>query len=156
MTVRHFCPDHPPPVVIFPEPGYGPPGPGLARHTRQTGGQAGDAVEEMVRRVLGDTMTGGKQDGVLGDALLHLPAPPPPPPPPPVTTQYEVPGPEPGCRSLATETCQLTAVPAPRRVPHEVCRELPDVECVTEVVQVPELLCVPEPYQDCTDVAKVR
>jgi len=42
----------------------------------------------------------------------------------------------------------------PKRVPHEQCREVPAVDCFFVLKTVPDVLCGPQPYQDCQDVVK--
>ena len=87
--------------------------------------------------------------------LPNLPVPPPPPPPhPPVVTTFELPPHHPGCRSIATKTCEKIPRIIAKKVPHEICRKVPDIECFNIIKEVPELECVPEPYEECSDVAK--
>ena len=76
------------------------------------------------------------------------------PPPPPVATTFELPPQDPGCRSIATKTCEKIPRIITRKVPHEICKKVPDIECFNVIKEVPELECVPEPYQECNDVAK--
>jgi hypothetical protein len=39
-------------------------------------------------------------------------------------------------------------------VPYEHCREVPAVDCFFVLKTVPDVLCGPQPYQDCQDVVK--
>ena len=102
---------------------------------------------------------------VLGSPLVSVPSrphpplvvsPPPPPPPvqqgpepehPPLVTTYELAQQYPGCRSIATKTCQKLPSTVEKKVPREKCRDVPDVECFNVLKEVPELECVPEPYE---------
>ena len=78
----------------------------------------------------------------------------PPPPHPPVVTTFELPPHHPGCRSIATKTCEKIPRIIAKKVPHEICKRVPDIECFNVIKEVPELECVPEPYEECSDVAK--
>lgn len=78
----------------------------------------------------------------------------PPPPHPPVVTTFELPPHHPGCRSIATKTCERIPRIIAKKVPHEICKKVPDIECFNVIKEVPELECVPEPYEECSDVAK--
>ena len=42
----------------------------------------------------------------------------------------------------------------PKKVPFETCKDVPDVECVTVLKNVPEVNCTPEPYEECNDLAR--
>ena len=85
--------------------------------------------------------------------LISYPLSNPAPEHPPIVTSYELPS-QPGCRSLATKTCYKIPIIVPKKVPFEICRDVPDVECVTVVKNKPEIECTPEPYEECNDVAK--
>ena len=87
--------------------------------------------------------------------LVVSPHPPPPPPPhpppphifsafspsgereepqepqehPPLVTTYELPQQYPGCRSIATKTCNKNPHSVDKKVPKETCRDVPDIEC---------------------------
>ena len=87
--------------------------------------------------------------------LPVAPPPPPPPPPLPVVTTFELPPHHPGCRSIATKTCEKIPRIIAKKVPREICRKVPDIECFNIIKEVPELECVPEPYEECGDVAKI-
>ena len=34
-----------------------------------------------------------------------------------------------------------------RKIPHETCKKVPDIECYNVIKEVPELECVPKPYE---------
>ena len=72
---------------------------------------------------------------------------------PPIVSTYEIPS-QPGCRSLATKTCHKIPIVVPKKVPFETCKDVPDVECVTVLKNVPEVNCTPEPYEECNDLAR--
>ena len=91
----------------------------------------------------------------LPNLPVRAPPPPPPHPPhPPVVTTFELPPHHPGCRSIATKTCEKIPRIIAKKIPHEICKKVPDIECFNVIKEVPELECVPEPYEECGDVAK--
>ena len=51
------------------------------------------------------------------------------------------------------DDCPLLTAPGHGQVPYETCKEVPDVECVTVLKDVPELECSPAPYTECTPIA---
>ena len=74
-------------------------------------------------------------------------------PPPPLITHKELPAP-PGCRSLVTQKCHKVPEKFNRRVPEEVCREVPGVECHLELEEVEEPKCYNVPVEECDDILK--
>ena len=66
---------------------------------------------------------------------------------PPIITNYELPPQEPGCRSIATKTCENIPHIVAKKVPHEICKKVPDIECFNVIKEVPELECTPRPYE---------
>lgn len=74
-------------------------------------------------------------------------------PPPPIITHKELPAP-PGCRSLVTQKCHKIPEKFNRRVPEEVCKEVPGVECHLELEKVEEPKCYNVPVEECDDVLK--
>ena len=74
-------------------------------------------------------------------------------PPPPLITHKELPAP-PGCRSLVTQKCHKIPEKFNRRVPEEVCREVPGVECHLELEEVEEPKCYNVPVEECDDILK--
>ena len=66
---------------------------------------------------------------------------------PPLVTTYELPQQYPGCRSIATKTCHKLPNVVDKKVPRERCRDVPDIECFNVLKEVPELECIPEPYE---------
>ena len=54
---------------------------------------------------------------------------------------------DPGCRSIATKTCEKIPRLVTRKIPHETCKKVPDIECYNVIKEVPELECVPKPYE---------
>ena len=83
-------------------------------------------------------------------------------------TTHELPAPY-GCRSVATKTCRNVPMTVAKKEPYEKCKEVkkdpilclltkyilqvPSVDCGMVLKKVPELLCVPEIYDDCKDLA---
>ena len=100
--------------------------------------------------VLGSPLVNIKPDPPLV-VSSHTPARPTPAPGeaehPPLVTTYELPQQYPGCRSIATKTCHKLPSVVDKKVPRERCREVPDVECFNVLKEVPELECIPEPYE---------
>ena len=91
----------------------------------------------------------------LPNLIVRPPPPPPPHPPhPSVVATFELPPHHPGCRSIATKTCEKIPRIIAKKIPHEICKRVPDIECFNVIKEVPELECVPEPYEECGDVAK--
>ena len=74
-------------------------------------------------------------------------------PPPPLITHKELPAP-PGCRSLVTQKCHKVPEKFNRRIPEEVCREVPGVECHLELEEVEEPKCYNVPVEECDDILK--
>lgn len=74
-------------------------------------------------------------------------------PPPPLITHKELPAP-PGCRSLVTQKCHKIPEKFNRRIPEEVCREVPGVECHLELEEVEEPKCYNVPVEECDDILK--
>ena len=91
----------------------------------------------------------------LPNFIVHPPPPPPSHPPhSPVVATFELPPHHPGCRSIATKTCEKIPRIIAKKIPHEICKKVPDIECFNVIKEVPELECVPDPYEECSDVAK--
>ena len=57
-------------------------------------------------------------------------------------------------RSIATKTCSKVPQVIAKQMPYEKCKQVPSVECGVVLKQVPDLLCYPEVYEDCKDVAQ--
>jgi len=72
---------------------------------------------------------------------------------PPVVSTHELPAPY-GCRSIATKICFKVPMVVPKKVPYEKCKEVPTVDCAIVLKKVPELECVPEVFEECSDVAQ--
>ena len=72
---------------------------------------------------------------------------------PPVITTHELPAPY-GCRSIATKMCFKVPMVVPKKIPYEKCNEVPSVDCTIVLKKVPELECVPEVFEECSDVAQ--
>ena len=86
-----------------------------------------------------------EKDGVdaLTDDELH----------PPIITTEEIPAP-PGCRAIATKTCQKVPHIVTNKVPYETCELVPSVKCHLGLKKVAELECVPVVEEECNDFAK--
>ena len=54
---------------------------------------------------------------------------------------------------IELSTLNLITLHKTLQVPYESCKEVPDVECITVLQDVPDLKCVPEPYTECNDIA---
>ena len=65
----------------------------------------------------------------------------------------ELPAP-PGCRSIATTTCQKVPFKKSTKVPFETCKLVPSVKCRLVLKEVAELSCTPEVYEYCEDFVK--
>merc|ERR1712083_287039 len=74
-------------------------------------------------------------------------------PPPPLITHKELPAP-PGCRSVVTQKCHKVPEKFNRRIPEEICREVPGVECHLELEEVEEPKCYNVPVEECDDILK--
>ena len=65
----------------------------------------------------------------------------------------ELPAP-PGCRSIATTTCQKVPYKKSTKVPFETCELVPSVKCRLVLKEVAELSCTPEVYEYCENFVK--